>query len=312
VKVTGRKSVRAYDQAAADQADRRTAIEVMREGERVVLRTRQERAAGNVRISADLEITVPKDFAVEARGAGGDIDIRNLAGPALIDSDSGSVRIENAGGDVRVQTRRSELIRAVSVKGNFEVDSRGGDIELENIAGEVRIAGSYSGTLQFQNLAKPLIFESRQTELRAAALPGRITMDLSQLTGSRIVGPFRLVTKSRDVRLDDVTTGLEVDTERGDIEIRSLRTPLGRIEARSRSGNIQVSLPEKAVFQLDATTEKGAARNDFGPTIQVTTEGAAAAMKGGAGTGPVVKLSTERGTIAVRKAEALPLEELKL
>jgi hypothetical protein len=311
LRVTGRKSVRAYDKDAADRTDQRTPVEIAIEGDRAVVRARQERASGNVRISADIEIIVPRGVAVEARGQSGDIDVTQVAGPVTIDSDSGSVKVERAAGDVRIMTRRSDLIRIVDVKGNLEAESRGNDIELENITGEVRIRGSYGGTLQFQNLAKPMIFESRQTEMRLAALPGRISMDLSRLSGSKIVGPFRLVTQSRDIQIEDVVNAVEVDTERGDIEIRSLRTPLARIEVRSKSGNIEVALPEKAAFQLDASTERGEARNDFGPAITITRDGAAAAMKGSVGNGPLVKLSTERGSVAVRRTEG-QLQETRL
>jgi DUF4097 and DUF4098 domain-containing protein YvlB len=311
VRVTGRKNIRAFDKEAADRMDQRTPLEILVEADRATVRTHQERITGNVRISTDLEIAVPRGVAVEARGQNGDIDIIQVAGPVLIESDNAGVRLEKVGGDARVETRRSGLIRAIDLKGNLELESGGNDIELENIAGEVRIRGSYGGTLQFQNLAKPLVYESRQTELRFAALPGRITMDLSQLNGSRVVGPFRLVTKSRDVQLEDVSNAVNIDTERGDIEIRTLRTPVARIEARSKTGNIEVALPAKATFQLDATTERGEARNDFGPPIQITQDGLAAAMKGAVGDGPLVKLSTERGSVSIRKSEG-QLQETRL
>jgi DUF4097 and DUF4098 domain-containing protein YvlB len=220
-----------------------------------------------------------------------------------VDTDNAAVRIEKAAGEVRVDARRSDVIRAKDVQGNVELESRGGDLELENVTGEVRIRGSYSGSLQFANLAKPLVYETRQTELRVAALPGRITMDLGEFSGARLVGPVRMITRSRDIEIDDITNSVEIETERGDIEIRALRTPLARIDARSRSGNIEVAIPEKASFSLEAVTERGEAHNAFGPAVTVVSEGPSASMKGGVGDGPLVRLSTRRGSIAVRKSE---------
>lgn len=310
VRVTGRKSVRAYDGTAATEADRQSPLEVSVDGGRALIRTNHDRATGSIRISADLEIAVPRGIAVEVHGRSGDIDIVN-AGEILVDSDNAAVRIEKAAGNVRVDARRSDMVRAIDVKGNIELESRGNDVELENVAGEVHIRGSYSGSLELQNLAKPLIYETRQTELRVAALPGRITMDLGDFTGAKLVGPVRMITRSRDIQIDDVTNSVEIETERGDIEIRAVRTPLARIDARSRSGNIEVALPEKAAFELDATTERGEATNDFGSAVQVTTQGSSAAMKRGPGQGPLVKISTQRGSISLRKAEK-QLEETKL
>jgi len=53
--------------------------------------------------------------------------------------------------------------------------------------------------------------------LRVQAVPGRISMDLGQLTASGLVGPVRLVAKSRDITLERFTRSLELDNDRGDV-----------------------------------------------------------------------------------------------
>jgi len=58
------------------------------------------------------------------------------------------------------------------------------------------------------------------------AVPGRISMDLSQFSGSNIVGPVRLMTGSRDIKLDHSTQSLELETQRGDIELTPAHSPL--------------------------------------------------------------------------------------
>ena len=64
------------------------------------------------------------------------------------------------------------------------------------------------------------------------------------------------------------------------------------------------SLPEKAPFQLVATTEHGEAMNDFGPPIQKQTDGRALSLKGGTGKGPETSISTERGSVLVEAPPA--------
>ncbi|HWQ54873.1 MAG TPA: DUF4097 family beta strand repeat-containing protein [Bryobacteraceae bacterium] len=303
VRVTGHKSVRALSQTDAERTHRETPIEIVVEGDTAIVRTNQERISENLRLGADLEVTVPRGVRVELRGSG-DYDVTDLAGDVEISSDRADVRLTRIGGNARVELRRSSIIRAVDVKGNVNLEGRGNDIELENIAGQVTITGSYAGALEFKNLSKPLHFESQNTELRVEALPGQISMDLGEFTGRNVVGPIRLMAKSRDVKIENFSNALDLETERGDIELEPGRVPLARIEARSRSGRIQLTLPEKATFQLRASTDHGEAINDFGPPIQMATEGRSASLNGQVGKGPEIHLTTGRGTVSVRKAGA--------
>ena len=130
-------------------------------------------------------------------------------------------------------------------------------MELENVAGQVTVSGSYGGTLEFKNLAKALHFESQSTELRVAGVPGQVSMDLGEFTARNVIGPMRLTTKSKDVRIQDFTESLELETERGDIELTPGKLPLPKIEARSKTGKIDLVLPSKATFQLQASTDHG-------------------------------------------------------
>ncbi len=309
ISVTGHKYIRSWTRNDADQTNTNTPVEVIAEGDRVVVRSNQERAPDNQRISDDLEVIVPRGVAIEARGISGDYEITDLSGDIELASDRGDVRLSRLAGNVRLNVGRSEVIRAIDVKGRMDIEGGGSDIELENIAGQVTINGGYRGTLEFKNLAKPLQLQgARGTELRVAAVPGRISMDLGQLTASGLVGPVRLVAKSRDIKLEKFTESLELDTDRGDIELAPA-TPLPSIEARSGNGRIDLVLPPKAAFELTATAERGEATNDFGPPIEKDTEGRTATLKGKLGDGPSIHVIANRGSVSVRKqgAESIDL-----
>jgi DUF4097 and DUF4098 domain-containing protein YvlB len=225
-----------------------------------------------------------------------------MNGSVEVQADRSDVRLNKIAGNARVELQRSDLVRATDLKGKLDLQGKGSDLELESIAGEVTINGSYSGNLEFKNLAKPLHFESPNTDLRLAALPGQISMDLGELTGNNLVGPVHLVTKSKDVKIEDFTNSLELETERGDIELQPRHLPLAKIEARSHSGQINLVLPDKAGFQLVATTDHGEAVNDFGAPIQKATDGPSSSLKGSVGQGAAIHVATERGTVTVRKA----------
>jgi len=302
VKVTGRKTIQAINQTEADRSNDGTPLEIVTQGDTMTVRTNQDRNPTSGKISEDLEITVPSRVSVEVHGNYGDYDVSEVNGGVELQSDRADVRLNKIGGNARVELQRSDLVRAADLKGNLDLQGKGSDIELENIAGQVTINGSYSGNLEFKNVAKPLHFESPNTDLRVAALPGQISMDLGELTGNNLVGPVHLVTKSKDVKIEDFTNSLELETERGDIELQPKHTPLAKIDARSRSGQISLVLPDKAAFQLVATTDHGEAVNDFGTPIQKETDGRSSSLKGTIGQGASIHVVTERGTVTVRKA----------
>jgi DUF4097 and DUF4098 domain-containing protein YvlB len=324
IKVAGRKTVRAMSQTEADQADKSTPVEILRQGENIVVRTNQERVTGDRRINSDIEITVPRGASVECRGRYGDFDITDLNGDVDINSENAGVRIQNIAGGVRVETRKSDVIRAANVKGNVDLRGRGQDVELESIDGQVNISASYWGDVQFRKLAKPLRWDSGgksgSNQLEVAKLPGEIRMDLRTFTGNDIVGPVRLSAKSLDAQVGDVTQSLEIAVERGDIELRPSRAPLSKMDVRTKSGNIELAVPTAAKFELKATTNRGEIENDFGGPLKLETasdeEGNSrrktrtTTLSGSVGQGPSIVLTTERGNVTVRKgtgeASSLP------
>jgi hypothetical protein len=304
VVVAGRKVIRAWNRNDADTTNGETPVEIVPQGDRLLIRTNQDRAPSNQRISDDLEVTLPKTVTLEARARSGDFEASDVKGDIEIVSDRSDVRLARIGGSARLDIGRSDLVRAVDVQGKVDLRGRGADIELENIQGQVTISGAYGGTLEFKNLAKPLQFDgARNTTLQAQAIPGRISMDLSEITGSGITGPIRLVTHSRDIKLEQFTQSIEVETERGDVQLQPA-TPTPAIDARSGMGRIELVLPEKASFDLEATAERGEAINDFGSALQKQTEGRTNVLKGRVGDGPSIRLTANRGSVAVRREGA--------
>jgi len=301
VKVTGHKSVRSLQQKDADRADKDTPLEVITEGGRVIIRSNQERS-GNSRISAEFDITVPRGSSIEARGRRGDFDISDVNGSIDISSDNAGIRLSAIGGNVKIDTRNGDIIRATNVKGDVEVRGRGGDLELENIAGTVTVGADLRGTIQFRNLAKPLRYESSQTTLAIEKVPGLVRMGLGDLNVSDVVGPIRVTSRTKDVQISNFTQSLEISIDRGDVEVRPGRLPLGKIDVHTRSGDIEMSIPAAAKFQMNGETIHGEVTNDFGAPLKSENERGGGTLKGAVGVGPEVTLSTNRGAVTVRKS----------
>jgi len=285
VNVSGHETVRSFDQNEADKANKATVLELIPQGDEV---------------TAELEITVPMGASIEGHGRLGDFDIQNVNGSVDINSDNAGVRLENIGGDVRVDLRKSDIIRAIAVKGNMDLRGRGQDVELQNIAGQVTVGGTYTGQIQLSNLMKPLNWEDTQITVKCEKLPGQLHMGLGELTANNLVGPIRVNARSRDIQMSDFTQRLELTIERGNVELAPGKN-VPEIDAHSHSGDIELALAEGAKVDLKATTDHGEAHNDYGEPLRVEETPRGATIAGGSG-GAQVRLETGRGAVTVRKA----------
>lgn len=300
----GVTNIKAYTQNEADKANSQAVLEVVRQGDVIIVRSNHDRASEGLRVSSELEITVPKGATVECKGRYGDFDVTEVAGSLIVDSDNTGVRAANIGGDVRIEARRSDILRAVNVKGNVEMKGSGSDVELENIEGASTVNGNFYGDLAFRKLAKPFRFESSNTEIRVAKVPGRIEMSRGHLTGDGLAGPVFVRGRSKDVQLSGFSDSLELQIDKGDVELRPGSLPVGKMDVRIRGGDVDLALPNGAKVELNAVTERGEIYNGMGAPFQQGRQGKGARMTGSTGAGPALSIHTDRGKISVRSSAA--------
>jgi DUF4097 and DUF4098 domain-containing protein YvlB len=301
VRLTGRKTIRAFNRNESDRADKQSQVHVERQGDALLIRTEDYTGSGLIQITTDLDITLPRGISVESRGRTGDLTIDDIDGPVDVSAGRGDVRLNHIGKDVKIESTRSGDIHVTDAKGSVDLEGRGSDIQIEDIAGPVTVNGEFGGSIEFRGLAKPLRFASSRTEFHVEAVPGTVTMDLGNLNLSDVSGPVRFRTGVRDIQATDVTGSLDLSVDRGDIQIAATRIPVPKIDAHTRNGDITVSLPEKAEFQIDASTSQGDADNEFGDGLKQDSNNHAATIRGKVGNGPVLSISTDRGMITLKK-----------
>lgn len=306
LKVTGRKTVRAMKDGDAAEANRETPVDISMDGNTVTIRCNQRKASGKVRINTDLELAVPRGATFQATGEAGDFDITGLNGDINISSDNAGVRVQDTGGSVSINTRRGDVIRCINVKGSVDLKGRSSDVQLEKIAGQVTVNGSYSGTLTFRALAKPLHVDNFQTTLGVQKVNGQITMDRGSFSALDIVGPSQFSMHATDVEIAGFINPLEIRVDKGDISLQPASGSLYPINVRTGSGNIDLGLPETAKFELVASTDRGDIANDFGEALKKEQNGRGQKLVGVVGaSGPSINLTTDRGTITVRKGSVV-------
>lgn len=302
VSVIGHKNIRSMRQEDANQADRQTPVEITRNGDVITIRSIQDRVSDRMRVSSDLEVTVPKGAIIEGRGRYGDFDVTDLEGGVEIHSDNAGIRVQNVN-SVKAELRRSDIIRAVNVKGavDLRVTGQSDNLELENIAGPVTINGTYF-EVQLRKVNSSVRFDGYQTDFRMEKCPGQFRMTPTNLEASDLVGPFTLSTsRPKDVQLIDVTEAVDVRLDHGDVELRSSKTKLPKANLRTRAGAVTLTVPDGSAFSLRANTNRGDVVNDYGNVISVDSGNRRGSMSS-TNSGPEIVLETDRGDVVVRKA----------
>jgi DUF4097 and DUF4098 domain-containing protein YvlB len=128
-------------------------------------------------------------------------------------------------------------------------------------------------------------------------------MDSGDLQASNLIGPFRLLTRSKDVRLDGVSGDVRLENENGAVEIHMNK--LGNVQVSNRNSDVQLYVPDKAAFQLDAHARGGEIESDFDTLkIENTDDQGSATGTIGAG-GPRIVISNEHGGIELRKGSTV-------
>ncbi len=113
---------------------------------------------------------------------------------------------------------------------------------------------------------------------------------------------MHLTTRSKQIRLEDVSGDVRVQDENGGIEV-SMRS-LGNVQIDSRNGDIHLSVPDKAGFHLDAHTRDGEIQSDF-PELKIDNGDREAKATGTVGNGAShIVLNNEHDGIEIRKTSA--------
>jgi len=312
ISLAGQKTIRSFDPHDADKANSQSPVEIVTEGNTVIVRCHQDRIDSRSSVSTNLDLSVPKGSRIEATASHGGIDVSALTGDVQFTGGNGSdIKMEDLGGNVKLETRGADSVHCNNIKGSVTLHGRGSDVELENIAGIVTVGGDYTGTVSLRSLSQPVHLESMRTQLDAQRVPGYVRLDRGSLDAKDLIGPLKLSAHSTDITLAGFTAGLDLDVDRGDVELRPEHAAMGRITVHTKSGDIELAVPEAAHFAMNANTANGEIDNQFGGDLQENAEGRGAKLAGSVGSGPDVNLVTQHGSITLRKASAEGSAETK-
>jgi len=298
IKVEVRKKVLAESQGDADKVNGTTRPTITVTGDQVTVNANT--AAGNHRVDTNLEIYLPRKAAADIATAHGKVEVDDRTGDLKISNRGGDVELGGIQGNVNVSLRGGS-VRAENMHGDLSLNGRVNDVNIENVQGSVRLSGDYFGTTHLAKIAGLVSFQSSRTDMEMAKLDGDLMLDSGDLRVSSLAGPTRVITRSKDIRLDNFTGNVHIEDNNSDIELTPGKLPLGAIQIANHHGRIHLVLPADAAFQLEAHTTQGDISSDFsGVNVQSHARGAQATGAIGSG-GPQIQLSTDRGDIEIRK-----------
>jgi hypothetical protein len=300
IKVSVQKKVIADSQSDADKVNAATKPTITVTGDQVTVNANTSGASGNHRVDTNLEIFLPRKAAAEIATARGTVSVHDRTGDLKISNSHGDVEVAGIQGSVSISLRGGS-VRAENVHGDLSLNGRVNDVTVENLQGSVRLTGDFFGTTRLAKVANSVHFQSSRTDMEMAKLDGDLVLESGDLRASSLAGPTRVITRSKDIRLDNFTGSVHIEDNNSDIELTPGKLPLGNIQITNRRGRIQLVLPANAAFQLDAHATRGEISSDFsGVSVENRARDSQARGSVGSG-GPQIQLSTERGDIEIRK-----------
>lgn len=291
--VTLRKTVVASNQGDADRINTGANATINTAGNVVSVQW-----SGQPAVRADMDILLPRKGAVEVNAQRGDVSVTGRDGDLLVQADRGDVSAEDIKGSVTVHMQHGDL-RAAKVTGSVSGDGRINDVTLADIDGPVSLTGDFFGDTSVNNVKNTFTFHSSRTDLSVAKVDGNLRLSGDSFDASQLTGPFRITTREKNVKLDQVAGDVHVQTTNGDVEIAPSK--MGNIDVQDRNSDVVLRLPAGAHFQVDATADNGDASSDFSE-IKVEKTGSMARLTGSTGNGGSrVQVSNAHADIAIRK-----------
>ena len=296
ISVAAHKRINADNQEQADRINPGTKPQI-NIGDHSVTLNANTQGAGDHSVSTDMDVSVPRNVAVVISSRRGDISVLGRTGDVEISSQHGDVSTSDINGKVTLNLAGGSA-RVSQISSDVTVQGRADDVSVADVKGSARLNGEFD-TIKLSKIDGAVSFKSARTDLEFSRLDGDLDMDSGDMRASQLTGPFRLLTRSKDVQLSGVNGDVRLQNENGAVEVHMNK--MGSMQVSNRNSDIQIYLPDKAAFQLDARSRGGEIESDF-DTLKIDNGDQQAIATGTVGAGgPHLVINNEHGGIELRK-----------
>jgi len=301
ITVIVRKRIGADNQGDAEKynSDSKPTITVI--GGLVTVDAKSE--VGDHPIQTDLEISLPRKAAVTISSRRGDVNVSGRSGNVDIATQHSDTSVDDVTANVKVSQEKGS-VKVEQVTGDVQVGGRLNDVTVADVKGSVQLEGEFQESVKLERIAKTVTFKSSRTDMEFSRLGGALDLDSDELHADEVIGPVRLTTRSKNIRLESVSGDVRLKDDNGTVEL--IMRALGNVQIDNRNGDVQLSVPEKAGFRLDARTRGGEIQSEF-PELKVNNDEHEARASGSVGSGSShIVINNEHEGIEIRRASATP------
>jgi DUF4097 and DUF4098 domain-containing protein YvlB len=300
LRVVVHKKLRADNQQTADKYNEGTKPQITVTGNSVLLNANTN-GAGEHGVESDLDVFVPRDATLDVASKRGDVTINDRKADVKVTLQHGDIALDSISGSARLTLDKGS-IRASKITGDVDIDGHIDDVTLEEVGGAAHLNGDFFNDIRLNKIAKTVTFKSARSDVMLSSVPGDLEISGDSLRATDVAGPSRLITKSKEIHLENISGDLQVETSNGGIEIHAAdKLPVGKMSLSSKNGDLTVELPANAGFQIDAIASKGDISSDFG-SVKIDSNNGESHATGTVGNG-VAKLQfrTDHGDIRITK-----------
>ncbi len=230
-----------------------------------------ELLAGNIELKAidANELRVKAEGKLEIEASEGRVSLR--APSAGWGPWSGGMHVE-----LEVELPRQSRITARTGNGTIEAEGVEGELVLRTANGKIEVKGApREAFLETMNAA--IEFEGRQSEVVARTLNGGIELE-------GVTGDVEASTLSGAIKVEgDAIEHAELRTMSGGIELDASLAEDARVQAKTYSGQVKLTLPEDTSARFDVQSFSGGLQSDFSARLDDENGGAGGGWHGGPG-----------------------------
>jgi len=213
------------------------------------------------RLHVEYIIALPSRFDIDLKTAGGNINVADLEGKAVVNTSGGNLKLGAIKGPLKAHTSGGQITLTIS-EGDADIDTAGGDLRLGEIGGN----------------------------LVAHTSGGNITLEKSK-------GSVKASTSGGDIHVNDAYGPITARTSGGNVSAQLNTQPTADCSLKTSGGNVDVLLAANLALDLDAHTSGGRVTSDFPGTLNKEKTRLAARINGG---GTALALETSGGNVNIR------------
>jgi Putative adhesin/Domain of unknown function (DUF5668) len=301
LRLSAKKNAKTWSDSEAERLTKPVGVEIVKNGDGYEIHPTGYDLS-NMRVSVDMELSVPKKSPLMIKSERGDITVSDVTSDISISLQSGDVDVRDITGDISVETRKGN-VKAADINGGLKVSGKGGEIDVNDCTGSLTVDGDFIGPVRGDKIGKGVRLISVKTDLTLSALSGHMEAGSGNLDIIDAPGNLDLRTRNMELNLENPGGKVSIEDRNADVSVRYSAVPKDDVTITNASAAISLTLPASSSFEMQADCRNCDISSEFaGLAVTKNPSGdSSVAGKIGPGRGPKIALKTSYGNIAIRR-----------